>query len=453
MLKKVLVLLVCLCCAWPCLGEETQWQPIPEALRFSYVIGERETLGYKTYLRKSYPETKKPEVNREILALVDELASRPELLPGKCQEQGYLEVNCRISRSGQSMMSFLVLASRAEDLRQTGVAFENRVYDMKTGERVLLSRLFDDDSEAWACLAEAVKQQLTAYYPNMDADEATLAQLCEKESLQSAAFSLTPVQLELHFASETLYPGTCTLMHVRVPYRTLRPYMNDYALAQTDNNGYQLAALTYDDGPVRNTSHRVMDQLMAHGANATFFVVGTRLKGHREILCREQDSGFQVASHNWEHVYNQRDRDVLLGWKERFDQTMSDICGAVPTMMRAPGGIYGPYQTAKVDLPLIQWSLISGDASDDKRVNNAVTIAGNVRSGTDAGSIVLMHDLNHASAQYSKDILDRLEERNILCVTVEELLIHYGIEAQGGQVYFGFEECPVPAIGEGSNAT
>ena len=131
---------------------------------------------------------------------------------------------------------------------------------------------------------------------------------------------------------------------------------------------------------------------------------------------------------------------------------MSDICGAVPTIMRAPGGLYGPFQTAEVGLPLIQWSLISGDASDDKRVNNAATIAGKVRSGTDAGSIVLMHDLNRASAQYSKDILDRLEERNILCVTVEELLIHYGIEPQGDQVYFGFEECPVPAIGEGSNA-
>ena len=86
MLKKLLVLLVCLCCALPCLGEEGPWQPIPEELRFSYVIGERQTLGYKTYLRKSYPETKCPEVNREILALVEELASRPELLPGKCPQ-------------------------------------------------------------------------------------------------------------------------------------------------------------------------------------------------------------------------------------------------------------------------------------------------------------------------------------------------------------------------------
>ena len=452
MLKKLLVLLVCLCCAAPCLGEETGWQSIPEELRFSYVIGERETLGYKTYLRKSYPETKLPRVNRDILELVNELASRPELLPGKCQEQGYLEVNCRISRSGRSMMSFLVLASRAEDLRQTGAAFENRVYDMQTGERVLLSHLFEEESEAWHVLSDAVKQQLTDYYPRLEADLERLAKLCEKENLQNAAFSLTPVQLELHFASESLYPDTCTVMHVRVPYRALRPYMNEYALQQTDNTGYQLAALTYDDGPVRNTSHRVMDQLLAHGANATFFVVGTRMKGHRDILCREQDSGFQVASHSWEHVYNQRDRDVLLGWRDRFAQTMSDICGAVPTVMRAPGGLYGPYQTAKTGLPLIQWSLISGDASDDKHVNNASTIAGNVRSGTKAGSIVLMHDLNQASAQYTKDILDRLEERNILCVTVDELLIHYGIEAQENQVYFGFEEEPVPAIDEGSNA-
>lgn len=451
MLKKILILLVCLCSVLPCLGEEGQWQPIPEELRFSYVIGERETLGYKTYLRKSYPETKSPEVNREILALVEEMAARPELQPGKCQEQGSLEVNCRISRSGQSMMSFLVLASRAEDLEQTGVAFENRVYDMKTGERVLLSQLFDSESEAWDYLGDAVRQQLTAYYPQMEADETALAQLCEKESLQNAAFSLTPVQLEMHFSSETLYPGTCTLMHVRVPYRSLRPYMNEYAWKQTDNNGYQMAALTYDDGPVRNTSHRVMDQLLAHGANATFFLVGTRMKGHRDILCREQDSGFQVASHNWEHVYDQRSGDVLMRWKNRFDQTMSEICGTVPSMMRAPGGIIGQYQSAQIGLPLIQWSLVSGDASKRAHVNQPDAIAGNVRKNTVAGSIVLLHDMNQYAGQYSKEFLDTLEERNILCVTVEELMLHYGVEPQGDQAYYGFEECPVPAIEEGSN--
>ena len=452
MLKKLLVLLLCMCIFVPVCAEENAWQPIPEVLRFSYTICEREALTYKTYLRRSYPRTVLPQVDEDILSLVNALAAREEMLPGKCQEEGYLDVACRISRSGRSMMSFLVLASRMEDRVQTGVAFENRVYDMQTGERISLSHLFPEDSRAWDVLGEEVQKQLNAYYPQMEADAKALRRLCEKESLQNAAFSLTPVQLEMHFAAESIYPGTCTLMHVRIPYRTLRPYMTEYALEQTNNNGYQLAALTYDDGPVRNTSHRVMDQLLSHGANATFFLVGTRLRGHQDILCREQDSGFSVASHNWEHVYNVRDRDRLLEWKQKFARTMSDICGVQPRLMRAPGGIWGPYQAAEIGYPLIQWDLISGDASDDKNVNNPYTVAGNVRSGTDAGNIVLMHDLNVASPQYTKDILDRLEERNILCVTVEELLIHYGITPEENSVYLGFENQPVPPIEEGSDA-
>lgn len=451
-MKKILILLLCLAFCMPAAAEETAWKPIPDVLRFSYTIGEREPLSYLTYLRRSYPHTVHPQVDEEIAGLVDGLSQQQDLLPGKCQEQGYLDVTCRISRSGESMMSFLVLASRVEDRLQTGVAFENRVYDMATGEKISLSALFPEESDVWALLAEEVKSQLSSYYPLKEADADALNALCEKESLQNAAFSLTPVQLEIHYAASSLYPDTCTLMHVRIPYRTLRPYMTDYALKQTDNNGYQLAALTYDDGPVRNTSHRVMDQLMAHGANATFFIVGTRMLGHKDILCREQDTGFSVASHNWEHTYNEKDDDRIRSWKAKFDTTMSNICGAVPSLMRAPGGNYGQFQRAKAGLPLIQWSLISGDADDNKNVNNPSTIAGNVRSGTQAGSIVLMHDLNQHSPQYSRDILDRLEERNILCVTVEELIIHYGMEPEANKAYFSFEEMPVPPITEGSNA-
>ncbi len=451
LMKKLLILLACLSLCLPTATAE-EWRTIPDVLRFSYTLGDREPLGYLTYLRRCYPQTALPHVNKEIAFLVDHLAGRDTLLPGKCQEQGYLDVTCRISRSGDSVMSFLVLGSKVEDRVQTGVAFENRVYDMQTGRPVSLSALFPEESDAWALLAREVKAQLAAYYPQLEADAEALDALCERESLQNAAFSLTPVQLEMHYLADTLYPGKCTVMHVRIPYRTLRPYMTEYALRQTDNTGYQLAALTYDDGPVRNTSHRVMDALLSHGANATFFIVGSRMLGHKDILCREQDAGFSVASHNWEHTYNERDDDRIRAWKTRFDTTMSNICGATPRLMRAPGGNYDQFQRAKAGLPLIQWSLISGDAEGDHSSAKLAQIAGNVRSGTDAGDIVLMHDMNPHSPQYTQEILDRLEERNILCVTVEELMIHYGAEPEADKVYFSFNGMPVPPITEGSNA-
>lgn len=72
MLKKLLVLLLCLCFFVPVCAEENAWQPIPEVLRFSYTIGEREALTYKTYLRRSYPKTVLTQENEDILDRLEE---------------------------------------------------------------------------------------------------------------------------------------------------------------------------------------------------------------------------------------------------------------------------------------------------------------------------------------------------------------------------------------------
>ena len=225
-------------------------------------------------------------------------------------------------------------------------------------------------------------------------------------------------------------------MHVRIPYRVLQPYLSAYGREQTDNTGYKLIALTYDDGPVRNTTNRVMDTLLAYGANATFFVVGTRLNSNEDILCREQDTGFQVASHNYEHVYKERDLKKIRRWKEKFDAEITGITGALPTAMRAPGGNYKNYAKAPVNLPLIQWSVVSDDASADHSEQRYRRIVGTVCNRAQPGAIVLMHDMNYESPRYTEEILQYLEQHHFLCVTVDELFLHYGIELQPNQVYY-----------------
>lgn len=450
MLKKLLASLLLLCMFVPACAAEGGWQPIPDVLRFSYVIGGKEPFNDTTYLRCSYPQTVLPRVNNEIRALVDDLSTRRHLYPHTVKEFGYLDVSCRISRSGKSMMSFLITARKVEDRLQTAVEFENRVYDMQTGERIFLSHLFPDDSAAWALIGAEVEKQLNAYYPTLEGDQNALSQLCQKEALQQASFSLTPVQLEIHYPANSIYPGKCTLMHVRIPYRTLRPYMTAYAYEQTDNNGYQLAALTYDDGPARNSSNLLIDQLLAHGAGATFFVVGSRMEDHQDILCREQDSGFSIGSHNWEHINVEKSDKRLLQWKTDFDRTLSDICGITPSLLRAPGGHFKHFQRANVGLTFIHWSMNSRDASTGS-TSDAGTVGRNVGGGTDAGSIVLMHDLKANSPQYTQILMERLEKRNILCVTVEDLLIHYGVDPVENEIYYGFEDYPIPPLEERSN--
>lgn len=409
-------------------------RPIPACLRFSLTAPVTQKLDAHTHLRTTYPQTALPKVDQDISMLVNTLAETAAR-PGKCKKEGYLDITCRVSRSGSSAMSFLILAATVEDYMQTHVALENRVYDMQTGQRILLSQLFEESDALWSFLAREIRRQTEAFYPALTADEEVLSAMCRPENIRSAAFSLTPVQLELHYTADAVY-GKPTVIHVRIPYRSLQPYLSSYGRAQTDNTGYKLIALTYDDGPVRNTSHQLMDTLLAHGANATFFVVGTRLGGNKDILCREQDTGFQVASHNYEHVYKEKDLNKIRRWKEKFDAELSGITGALPTAMRAPGGNYKNYAKAPVNLPLIQWSVVSDDASSTHTDQKFRRIVGTVCNRAEPGAIVLMHDMNYKCPQYTKEILQYLEQNNFFCVTVDELFLHYGIELVPNQVYY-----------------
>lgn len=409
-------------------------RPIPASLRFGITAPLTQKLDARTTLRTSYPQTALSQVDQDIRLLVDTLAETAPR-PGKCKKEGYLDITCRVSRSGSSAMSFLVLATTVEDYLQTHVTLENRVYDMQSGQQILLPCLFNENDDIWLFLSGEVRKQIEAYYPQLTADADALDELCRPENIRSAAFSLTPVQLELHYTAASVY-GKPTVMHVRIPYRALQPYLSPYGRQQTDNTGYKLIALTYDDGPVRNTSHHLMDTLLAHGANATFFVVGTRLHANQDILCREQDTGFQVASHNYEHVYKETDLKKIRRWKEKFDAEISAITGALPTAMRAPGGNYKNYAKAPVDLPLIQWSVVSDDASASHSDQKFRRIVGTVCNRAQPGAIVLMHDMNYKCPQYTEEILQYLEQNNYFCVTVDELFLHYGIELQPNQVYY-----------------
>ena len=47
-------------------------------------------------------------------------------------------------------------------------------------------------------------------------------------------------------------------------------------------------ALTFDDGPRRGTTARLLDGLRERGASATFFLVGERLAGNEDLVLRMQ---------------------------------------------------------------------------------------------------------------------------------------------------------------------
>ncbi|MBP3637180.1 MAG: polysaccharide deacetylase family protein [Clostridia bacterium] len=438
-MKKTLALMLAALLIFSCaLAEE---QPLPELLRFRQETREREYVHGDVYIQRSYVVTQNKQVNAELRGVVDLLVEegRPHLPRGPVhRDKSYLRVGTGVSRTGQSWMSFLTLGSVKHEYEQTHVTFDARAYDMATGRRLTMDDLFAPDSQGWEIMAQAVKAQLNAYFPHKECDSATLEALCTREALGRVPFTLTGGSLRLHYWADALYPGQNTLMHVRLMYPDIRPHMREEAQKQTDNSCYKLIALTFDDGPAHRYSINVAETLRAHGADGTFFLVGTMLNSGHYVMAFEHDAGFPLAYHSYFHrLTGNLAKGAPEEW-EKFSREIAQITGTVPTIMRAPGGDEGPFITANIGLPLINWNISAGDGADVRSYDDADihAIACNVGGGAQDGDVVLMHDLRRACHQYLEPILTRLEERGFLCVTVEELFANRGIPLLPNTIYY-----------------
>ena len=189
--------------------------------------------------------------------------------------------------------------------------------------------------------------------------------------------------------------------------------------------------LPRDDGGAKAYTKDVLLALRRHGANATFFIVGTMMRSNHYIMCRQHDAGFAMASHNYEHTYKSITAEKVTKWKAKFDSEMDAVVGVRPAYMRAPGGQAAAFISAGVDMPMINWSLNSHDAGN----KNVDKVATQVSSNARDGDVVLMHDLNSVAYMYIEIILENLEAKNLLCVTVDELFDHYGVPMLPNQTY------------------
>jgi peptidoglycan/xylan/chitin deacetylase (PgdA/CDA1 family) len=65
--------------------------------------------------------------------------------------------------------------------------------------------------------------------------------------------------------------------------------------------GAKRCALTFDDGPSQATA-AVLDILASEGVPATFFVLGTNVERHPQVVQRARDEGHAVGIHGMDHA-------------------------------------------------------------------------------------------------------------------------------------------------------
>lgn len=193
----------------------------------------------------------------------------------------------------------------------------------------------------------------------------------------------------------------------------------------------KMIALTFDDGPNYNTN-KVLSVLEEYKVPATFFLLGSKIKGNEHILNRIIGTGSEIGNHTYNHkILTRLEEDNI---KQEIDCTSNQIFEAVglyPKLLRPGYGIVNKKVKELSDYPIIIWNI---DTLDWK-YHSSKKIADRVLSKARDGDIVLMHDVYSSTSNALKIIIPELKDRGYMFVTVSELFYYKGVELKKGKVY------------------
>ncbi len=396
------------------------------------------TQSNKSVIRLWHIDTANDDVDAELMALAqqyaDEIGPTLQKAGNATSRNSRLDVPIRASRTGLTWMSFLVQARITYHRDLIGQEFTSRTYNMETGERILLTDIFAQDSAGWDVLRQAVEDTVNAYFPDEAPNADALAAATTREALENTDFTLHGMSLVLHLSAGDFYPGRYTNIEVPLMYPDIRQYMTDDAQIETDNLAYyKTVALTYDDGPSRTPTTQVLNSLLECGARATFFVLGNLIEDGKDLVQREHDEGHSVGSHNWSHasVENLSDYE-MRAIVPKVNNKMIDAIGIPTRYNRVPYGLYNQMIRAKVGWPLIQWSV----DTYDWRGRSTNTIMNNIRKQFTDGDIVLLHDIKELTPETTTTLIRWLEEQGYILLTVDEIFAKDGVVLKPDVVYY-----------------
>lgn len=151
--------------------------------------------------------------------------------------------------------------------------------------------------------------------------------------------------------------------------------------------------LTFDDGPHPAHTPRLLDLLAAHGARATFFLIGANVQRHPALARRIAEEGHALGNHSWDHPhFEQISRSDRMAQITRTEALLEATDGKPRHDFRPPRGVATPgllLDCALRGTRMAYWSYDSLDYSQRDPGDLLANIAAHpVRSG----DIVLMHD-------------------------------------------------------------
>ena len=181
-------------------------------------------------------------------------------------------------------------------------------------------------------------------------------------------------------------------------------------------------AISFDDGPNREFTPKVLALLKEYKAKATFFCIGRNIEENSDLLQQIISEGHTVGNHSFSHsnFFGFFTLNRLVADIERSRLLVKRITNLNMIFFRPPFGVTNPNirrAVKKLNLQTLGWSIRSYDTigKNPDKVYNRIT------EDLKSGDVVLLHDTNELSTVVLERLLITLKKKNMEAITLDKL--------------------------------
>lgn len=162
-------------------------------------------------------------------------------------------------------------------------------------------------------------------------------------------------------------------------------WLYPHALWRMDKNE-RAVYLTFDDGPIPESTPFILDTLRRYNAKATFFMVGENVLRHHDLYNRIVAEGHQIGNHTFNHIGS------FKHWTLTYALNTEQANNIIKAhLFRPPHGWmrHSVYWWLQRKYKIVMWDLVTRDYSKWLTADDVVR---NVKRYARNGSIITFHD-------------------------------------------------------------
>ena len=185
----------------------------------------------------------------------------------------------------------------------------------------------------------------------------------------------------------------------------------------------KVIAITFDDGPVKDFTPRLLDLLKCENIPAAFFLIGKSIEGNEALVKRMVDEGHVIGNHSYSHTYwfSLNKSETMFSDMKKCDDEIFRVTSKRPKFFRPPYGVINPMVKNAIEkgsYACIGWSIRTYDTN----AKSAEQLLQKSLKNLSNGDIVLFHDWGQFTIGILSAFIKEAQAHGFEIIRVDELL-------------------------------